>query len=96
MYHEWAFGDAKLTFPELDIPSTAEGAIALLEYGQALLRTDLDNLTEHQLDQKRRTNWGEMWPAWRVFWAMLDHDALHGGAIGHLRDLYRWTPGVTR
>ena len=23
-------------------------------------------------------------------------DALHGGAIGHLRDLYRWTPGVTR
>jgi hypothetical protein len=96
MYHEWAFGAAKLTFPEIDIPSTANEGIALLEHGQSLLSADLHNLTDEQLDEPRKTNWGELWPAWRIFWAMLDHDALHGGAIGHLRDLYRWTPGVTR
>jgi hypothetical protein len=34
---------------------------------------------------------GERWPAWRVLWAMIDHDAHHGGGIGCLRDLYRAT-----
>jgi len=94
MYHEWAFGEAKLTFPDLDIPESANGAIALLEHGQYLLRQDLAQLDEAELDHQKKTNWGELWPAWRIFWAMLDHDALHGGAIGHLRDLYRGTPGV--
>jgi hypothetical protein len=32
-----------------------------------------------------------MWPAWRIFTTMTDHDALHTGAIGNLRDLYCWT-----
>jgi hypothetical protein len=92
MYHEWAFGAARLTWPELDVLHTATDAIAVLEHGQSLLRQDLVQLEEAQLDEPRKTNWGELWPAWRIFWAMLDHDSLHGGAIGHLRDLYRWTP----
>jgi hypothetical protein len=96
IYHEWAFGEAKLTFPDLDIPESANGAIAWLERGQSLLRQDLAQLDEAELDHEKKTNWGELWPAWRIFWAMLDHDALHGGAIGHLRDLYCWTPGVAR
>ena len=92
MYHEWAFGPARLTWPELDIPHTASEAMALLDRGQGLLRDDLDALSEEsQLDQPRRTNWGELWPAWRIFWTMIDHDALHGGAIGQLRDLYIWS-----
>jgi hypothetical protein len=36
---------------------------------------------------------GERWPAWRVLWTMIDHDAHHGGEIGCLRDLYRVTAG---
>jgi hypothetical protein len=94
MYHEWAFGAAKLTFPEIPVPHTASDAIELLEHGQALLRNDLHSLSEAQLDEPRRTNWGDLWPAWRIFWAMLDHDAVHGGAIGHLRDVYRWQRAV--
>jgi hypothetical protein len=42
------------------------------------------------LDEPVKTNWGELWPAWRIFWVMADHDAFHGGMIGKLRDLYRW------
>ncbi len=45
---------------------------------------------EAGLDQPRKTNWGEMWPAWRIFTTMIDHDALHTGTIGCLRDLYVW------
>src|SRR6266508_2732508 len=33
MYHEWAFGPRKLTFPDLAPPATAAGAVARLEEG---------------------------------------------------------------
>jgi hypothetical protein len=90
MYHEWAFGPARLTFPDLVIPHTAAASIELLGAGQSRLREALEPLTDAQLDDPRKTNWGDLWPAWRIFWTMADHDALHGGAIGNLRDLYRW------
>ena len=38
-------------------------------------------------DGPRLTSWGERWPAWRIIGVMIDHDALHAGAIGALRDL---------
>lgn len=92
MYHEWAYGAARLTWPELEIPHTAASAIGLLDQGHALLQDDLHGLQESDLDAPRNTNWGEIWPAWRIFWVLVDHDALHGGVIGYLRDLYRETP----
>ena len=91
MYHEWAFGAARLTFPEIEIPNTAMGAIAMLEEGQRLLDRDLEQRGDQDLDQAVKTNWGDEWPAWRIFTEMADHDALHSGAIGALRDLYYWT-----
>lgn len=91
MYHEWAYGSARLTWPELDIPHTADAAIALLEHGHEELRNDLRGLSESDLDEPRKTNWGELWPTWRIFQVMADHDALHGGIIGGLRDLYFWS-----
>jgi len=66
------------------------------EEGHALLRSDLDGLAQDDLDAPRLTNWGERWPAWRIFQVMIDHDALHAGMIGALRDLYRWRPGAAR
>jgi hypothetical protein len=90
MYHEYAYGPARLTFPEIVIPHTAAGAIALLGDGQRQLEGALAQLTDEQLDEPRKTNWGELWPAWRIFWTMADHDAFHGGTIGVLRDLYHW------
>jgi hypothetical protein len=91
MYHEWAFGPARLTWPELDVPGAPAETLALLDHGQALLHDDLQGLSESQLDDAVLTNWGERWPAWRIFCVMTDHDALHGGVVGCLRDLYLWT-----
>ena len=90
MYHEWAFGSRRLTFPDLLGPMTATAAIARLDEGHTLLRADLDSCDEADLDSPRLTNWGEEWPAWRIFWTMIDHDAHHGGEIGSLRDLFRF------
>ncbi len=100
MYHEWAFGEATLTFPELPALRSAPAARDRLEQGQLLLRQDLENRADDDLDELRLTNWGERWPAWRIFSVMTDHDAHHGGEIGCLRDLYRQlregSPGPSR
>ena len=89
MYHEYAFGEGRLTWDDLPIPHTAAGAIAWLEEGHARLRAVLDTLTDADLDVERATNWGDRWPTWRILWTMIDHDAHHGAEIGALRDLYR-------
>jgi hypothetical protein len=89
MYHEYAFGPGKLTWDELDIPPTAARAIAWLEEGQARLEAALAALNDADLTQMRSTNWGELWPTWRIFWTMTCHDLHHGAEIGCLRDLYR-------
>jgi hypothetical protein len=62
--------------------------------GQQLLRADLEGLSDVGLDALRWTNWGEQWPAWRILWTMIDHDAHHGAEIGCLRDLHRVTAGA--
>ena len=90
MYHEWAFGAARLTFPEIEVPHTVKLTMTELEVGQRLLRAHLARLSDDELEQMVLTNWGERWPAWRIFWTMADHDALHTGAIGQLRDDYQW------
>ncbi len=57
---------------------------------QQLLREALTGLDDDaDLDAEVGTNWGEPWPAWRIFWTMIEHDAWHGGEIGTMRDLYR-------
>jgi hypothetical protein len=89
MYHEYAFGPGRLTFPDIDSAHTARNAIELLERGQALLVEDLAGLDDADLQRTRLTNWGEEWPTWRILWTMIHHDYQHGGEIGALRDLYR-------
>jgi hypothetical protein len=91
MYHEYAFGPGKLTFPELTIPHTAADAVQWLEYGHTQLTAALVQSTAVTLQQPARTNWGEWVPTWRIFWIMISHDLQHGAEIGCLRDLYRLT-----
>ena len=83
------FGAATLVWPDIDSAHTAGDAIRSLDAGQALIAADLDTLDDKGLDQEVRTNWGERWPASRIFWTLIRHDLHHGGEIGALRDLYR-------
>ena len=72
MYHEYAFGAGRLTFPDLEPPSTVAAVMARLAEGQAFLRTDLAGLSDATLDDPMRTNWDELWsPTWEN---ILDHD----------------------
>jgi hypothetical protein len=91
MYHEHAFGPARLTWERFETPPTLAGTMEMLDRGQALLAQDLSGLrSDDELEAPRRTNWGELWPTWRIFWTMIWHDAHHGAEIACLRDLYRY------
>jgi DinB superfamily len=94
MYHEHAFGPGKITWLTLDTPGTTSDAVDLLDTGHALLTEDLAEMDDAGLERPVPTNWGERWPAWRIFWTMIHHDAHHGGEIGVMRDLYRAMPGT--
>lgn len=95
MYHEYAFGPGRLTWDELPLPGTVDGAISWLEEGQRQLTTALEELTDADLEALRPTNWGEQWPTWRLFWTLAAHDLEHGAEIGLLRQLYQ-LPAATR
>jgi uncharacterized damage-inducible protein DinB len=90
MYHEYAFGPARLQWPELAAPHTAADALAALDERQSALMASVPGLSDDaDLDADRMTNWGEPWPTWRILWTMVHHDLWHAGEIGALRDLYR-------
>ncbi len=90
MYHEWAFGQRALTFPDLPAPATAAGAVARLEAGQRRLREEVAGLTTTGWTRSGRPTGAS---AGRLAgavggWSPRRH---HGGEIGCLRDLYRAT-----
>jgi hypothetical protein len=89
MYREYAFGEGKLRWEDIPVARTAAESISRLSEAQTRLRTELDNIHNEELELMRRTNWGDKWPTWRIFWTMISHDLHHGAEIGCLRDLYR-------
>jgi hypothetical protein len=97
IYHEWAFGQRRIDFMNIENPGNVETAVEMLEKGHRLLTVDLAAIDGEDLQRPVLTNWGETWPAWRIFNTMIDHDLHHGAEIGVLRDLYRVShePGPT-
>ena len=89
IYFEYAYGPARKTWLEVFATPTWAAGRRWLQDGQAKLRSALESETD--LGRQVQTNWGEAWPAWRVFWAMAHHDLTHCAEIGVLRDLYRAT-----
>jgi hypothetical protein len=94
MYHEYAFGPGRLEWPDIDSAHSPQAAIAQLEEGQQRLVEDLQSVGPADLERSVMTNWGEQWPAWKIFRTMIHHDIHHGAEIGALRDLYRVTRGA--
>ena len=94
MYHEWAFGPRELTWLTIETPHDVEGGLEMLREGHEALREDLAALDDAGLETEVLTNWGEPWPAWKIFWTMIHHDLQHGGEVGALRDYLRTAGGA--
>lgn len=94
MYHNHAFGDAKLTWdaPLVDggeALSSMSAATEWLREGQERLRQSLAGLDDTELLRPRMTNWGELKETRWIFAVMIQHDLYHAGEINHIRALHQ-------
>ena len=92
MYHNHAFGDAKLTWDDPlvdggDALSDVSSAIAWLQKGQERLRQSVALLDDAELLRPRLTNWGEPEETRWIIATMVQHDLYHAGEINHIRSL---------
>jgi uncharacterized damage-inducible protein DinB len=88
LYFDYAFGPATLSF-DLEMPGSAAAAVDWLAASQAPLRQVLADLDDADLDEPRKTNWGDWWPGERIWRTLIDEQVHHGAEISLLRDLYR-------
>ena len=96
MYHDYAFGNATLTW---DTPlvagdgvlATSTSAIGWLREGQERLRLSIAALDDAELLRPRMTNWGELKETRWIVSIMIQHDCYHAGEINHLRSLRQQT-----
>jgi hypothetical protein len=95
LYWDYAFGPATASF-DLEFPGSASDALAWLTSSQHQVVAAIDGVSDPH--EERRTNWGEMWPTWRIVSTLVDEQVHHGAEISLLRDLYphRSRVGSTR
>jgi hypothetical protein len=89
IYWEHAFGPARRNFPDLPIFGDAAAAVADLTASQRPVTDTLAAMTDGQLDQRVATQFGDPWPAKKIFTTLLNEQVHHGAEISLLRDLYR-------
>lgn len=92
MYHNHAFGDAKLTWDDPfvdggDVLATSESAIEWLREGHGSLRQSIAILDDAELLRPRMTNWGDLKETRWIIAVMIQHDLYHAGEINHIRSL---------
>lgn len=92
MYHDYAFGDAMLTWEDPLVEGgeeleTVSSAIEWLREGQGRLRQGIASLEDAELLRQRMTNWGEPRETRWIVAVMIQHDLYHAGEINHIRCL---------
>ncbi len=93
MYDDYAFGAGTLTWEDSAVQPWAEGEASMagtlewLRQAQERVVAHVSVLTDADLDQPRRANWGESEPTRWLIQALITHDVYHAGEINHLRSL---------
>lgn len=88
IYWEYAFGPGERTFPDLEVPWTAQRARDLWRASRRPVTTWLEAATDDDLTELRRSHLGERKTAGEVVRILLDEQTHHGAEIALLRDLY--------
>jgi uncharacterized damage-inducible protein DinB len=103
MYADYAFGAGTKQWgtPEVEGPwqpgsAPMVDALDWLRETHRSWRDHVASLTDADLDEPRKTNWGELRPTKWIIAALIGHDFYHAGEINHLRSLlgtddrWRW------
>ena len=93
MYENHAFGDGNLRWDDRlledeSVLSTIPSAIEWLRSCNSAWRRSVAALTDDDLLQPRRTNWGEEMETRWIMSTMLEHDLYHAGEINFIRFLH--------
>jgi hypothetical protein len=93
IYWEHAFGPGKRMFPDLEVPGSAEAAIAYWRDSRAPITAWLDAApSADELAAPRPSHLGEPRSAAEVLAILIDEQTHHGAEIALLRDLYLRLP----
>ena len=92
MYDEYAFGPAKLTWPEFlrhPIFRTDDIAafLAWIDDGHRRLRASIAALDDTELSKPRKLNWGGVADTRWIISVLIEHDIYHAGEINEIRAL---------
>jgi hypothetical protein len=87
IYRNWTFGPADLHLTRLEVPGTAEELAAWLRRSQGAFISDVDRLTDLDLDERRPAHYGPLLPIWYLVQTIAGEHVHHGAEVGVLRDL---------
>jgi uncharacterized damage-inducible protein DinB len=93
MYWEYAFGPAKMSWPEAgaNVPKEEDMEVwrTWLAAAHERFRSSVADLTDAELGEPRLHNSGESMPTRTLINIMVEHDLYHAGEINYIRGLYR-------
>ena len=88
IYWEHAFGAGARNFPDLEVPSTAAGAIRDWQDSRIEITSWLAGVQPGDLDEPRPSHLGGYKTAGEVLEILIDEQTHHAAEIALLRDLY--------
>lgn len=88
IYWEYAFGAGLRTFPDLEIPGSADAAVRYWEDSREPITAWLDRTTDEDLHHMRPSHLGEHRSAAEVMLILVEEQVHHGAEIALMRDLY--------
>ena len=93
MYWEYAFGPAKMSWPEVGelVPKGEDLRewMAWLSEAHEQFRNAVADLGDAEMPELRLHNNGERMPTRTLINIMIEHDVYHAGEINYIRGLYR-------
>ena len=91
IYRSFAFEDGTESLLTMEVPGTAEDAVAWLAAAQDRFASAIADLGSRVFDEPRPAHWGEQVRLSRLVGVIAFEHAHHGAEISLLRDLHRGT-----
>lgn len=96
VYRSFAFEDRRESLLRMDVPGTADAAVAWLDRAQDRFVDALARLAPGAFDEPRPAHWGELMPLSTLAGVIELEHIHHGAEISLLRDLHRGSAQTVR
>ena len=87
MYNDYAFREATLQWKDLECPKWPESRRFLRKAHDISVKS-FKVISDQELKNTVKTNWGDLWPIKKVIYTLIYHDAYHLGQINLIRNIF--------